>query len=170
MVLGLFKKKEKYTVVFDINSASIGAAIIKHVLGEKPEIITTDRVNINFLMDVDFKAFSRCTIDSFKRILKNIIKKFPKKIDLITCVFSSPWYISQTRIIKIKKDEEILVDKFFIDKILEKEKIIFKDKWDRKEEADFVEQEIMAVNLNGYHIRNFIIRKRFYYAVSNALF
>ncbi|MEK7575570.1 MAG: hypothetical protein AAB491_00575 [Patescibacteria group bacterium] len=159
MAFGLFKKKEKYIAVFDINSASIGAAIIKHVPGEKPEIIAIDRVNINFLMDVDFKAFSRCTIDSFRRTLKNIIKKFPKKIDSIMCVFSSPWYISQTRIIKIKKDKDVIVNKIFIDKTLENEKIIFKDKWDRKEEADFVEQEIMTVNLNGYHIKNFINKK-----------
>lgn len=159
MAFGLFKKKEKYIAVFDINSASVGAAIVKHAPEQKPEIVAIDRVNINFLMDVDFKAFSRCTIDSFRRTLKNITKKFPQRIDSIICVFSSPWYVSQTRIIKIKKDEEILVDKFFINKILEKEKIIFRDKWDRKEEADFVEQEIMAINLNGYRIKNFMDKK-----------
>ena len=129
---GFSKKKEEVIAVLDIGSASVGGVIIKAFPEQperKPEIITTARVQVNFLLDVNFEAFWRCTRNALKKVVAQLSKHSPDKI---LCVFSSPWFISQTRIIKVKREEPFEITDDFLKKLVDNEIKIFKSQWQAK--------------------------------------
>ncbi len=149
------KKKEEIIAVIDVASASIGGMLIKKTLNTDPEIISSARVPVNFLMDVNFQAFWRCTQKSLSDVLNRLLKDYPKGPDRVLCVFSSIWVVSQTRIVKIKKEKPFEIDKNFLDKVIDEEIKIFKASilkniTNMKESAEILEYKIMKVSLNGY--------------------
>lgn len=153
------KPKEEIIAVIDLGSASVGGMLIKKSVNSEPEIITSARVPINFLMDVDFQAFWRCTTNSLTMVINQLLKDFPKGPDKVLCVLSHFWVISQTRIIKIKKEQPFEIDKNFLDKIIDNEIKIFKMQnqnkvSDSKGQQELVEYKIMRTSLNGYEIKD----------------
>lgn len=150
------KKKQRVIAVFDMASASVGGMLIKQDKEGKPEIISSRRVPVNFLLDVDFDAFWRCARGALKKILEQLLKDFPKGPDAALCVFFSPWFISQTKIIGIEKEKPFKITKDFFEKLMRNEEEFFKKKWSSKleplrGEPEFIEHEILKTELNGYH-------------------
>lgn len=158
--MGLFgKKKEKVIAIIDIGSASVGGMFVNISSKDRPEIITSKRLPINFLFDVDFQAYLRSTLTSFEKILVNLLKDYPKGPDKIFCTLSLLWGITQTRVIKAKKEEPIKINKHFVDNLIDEEIKIFKSEWQNRtsyfnEKADLIEHEIMKIALNGYDVEN----------------
>lgn len=153
------KKKEEIIAVIDLASASVGGMLIKKTDGAAPEIITSVRIPINFLMDVDFQAFWRCALNSLDKAMARLLKDYPKGPDRVICVFSHIWVISQTRIIRVKKDDPFKIDKNFLDKIIDNEIKTFKMQGQTrisgmKENAELIEYKIMRTSLNGYNVKN----------------
>ena len=153
-VFGFLNKKEKTSIIFDINSGSIGGAIIKHYTDKNPEIIAVERINVNYLMDVDIDAFLRCARESFKKVSGKLAKKFSGKIDSALCVFSSPWQISKTGVIKVVEKHPVEITENFLEKLLEKEMGIFKDNLRGSRKLKIIERKITQFKLNGYLVKN----------------
>ena len=155
----LFKKKSELVAIFDVGSASIGGMIIKYSKDEKPEIVSMSRVPINFLLDLSFEAFWRCSQDSFKKIADGMLKDVPCGPDRVFCFFSSPWFISQRRIAKIKREKPFEITSELLKDIVNQEVEVFKSGWKSKlphwqGKPEFVEKSIMKTDLNGYAIKN----------------
>lgn len=153
------KKKEEVIAVIDLASASVAGMLIKRTNSDAPEIITSTRIPINFLMDVDFQAFWRCALNSLDKVMIQLLKDYPKGPDRVVCTFSHIWVISQTRVIKVKKDNPFKIDKKFLDKIIENEIKTFKMQGQAKisglkENAELIEYKIMRTSLNGYNVKN----------------
>ena len=153
------RKKEEIIAVIDLGSASVGGMLIKKTAKSGQEIITSTRVPINFLMDVDFQAFWRCAVNSLNKVMSQLLKDYPKGPDKVLCAFSHLWVISQTRVIKVKKNEKFKIDKNFLDKIIENEIKTFKIQGQTqiaslKENVELVEYKIMRTSLNGYNVEN----------------
>lgn len=164
--MGLFKipKKEEHILVLSIGSGSLGGMIFKKSAGENPEIITSTRVPINFLMDVDFGAFWRCVRDALNKVTKQLLSDFPQGPDRVLCVFSHIWGVSQTRIVKLRKDELFKVEKGLLDRLIENETDIFRREWQNssrhmKGDFELIDSEIMKVALNGYDVKNPVGKK-----------
>lgn len=157
--MGLFgKKKSDVIAVIDIGSASVGGMLI-NTSQDCPEIITSKRVPINFLFDVDFQAYLRSTLTSLEKVLISLLKDYPSGPDKVFCVFSLLWGVSQTRIVKLKKEAPVKINKNFLEKLIQDEINIFKSEWQYKapyfkDNADLIEHEIMKVALNGYYIEH----------------
>lgn len=157
-LFGAGKKEEKIVAILDIGSASAGGMIVRNRPGLNPEVLASVRLPVNFLADIDFQASWRCTRNSIKKVMKRLLKDFPSGPDEVVCVFSSPWFISQTRIISVKREDPFEVDKDFFDKLINNEINIFKSKWqsmtrDLRGEPEILEYKIMNVSLNGYRTR-----------------
>ncbi len=149
------KKKEEIIAIIDVASASVGGMLVKKTLDTDPEIIASARIPVNFLMDVDFQAFWRCTLNSLSKVLSKLLKDYPKGPDKVLCVFSNIWVISQTRIVKIKKEKPFEINKSFLDRIIEEEIKTFKAGIPKnipniEESAEILEYKIMKMSLNGY--------------------
>ncbi len=151
-------KKEEIVAVLSIGSASVGGMIIRARKDAPPEILTSVRVPVNFLLNVNFQAFWRSTRGSLEKVISQLMKDSPQKPNRVFCAFSSPWFISQTRIISVKRSEPFEITESFFDKLIKNEIKIFKSKWQSKTprlskeygESEVLEYDIMSVSLNGY--------------------
>ena len=80
----------------------------------------------------------------------------------IFCVISSPWHISETRVINFNKNTPFVFTSLFADNLIQKEMILLKEEHLNKyrdNTSRFFEMKNMKVSLNGYHILNPINQK-----------
>ena len=156
------KKKDEIIAVINIGSASVGGMMIKKgspPAGGAPEIITSVKVPVNFLMDVDYAAFWRCTCDSLKKTIDKLLADYPKGPDKVLCVFSPLWGISQTRVVRVRREEPFEATREFVDELINNEIEIFQAQWHSripylKDDSELVEKEIIKTTLNGYSVKN----------------
>lgn len=152
-------KKEKIIAIFDIGSGSVGGAIVKMpITGEGiPVIIKSVRTDIKYHKNFDFNVFLKemiSALDQTARSLHNKKSGAPKEI---TCVLASPWYVSETRIIKYAQEKPFVFTKRMAGGLIEKEILslteLYKEKYGNLESApEIIEQNTMTVSLNGYHV------------------
>jgi hypothetical protein len=149
------KKQQGTTLVLHVGSSSVGSMVIKHSPDDKIEILSHSKIPTNFLLDVDFQAFWRSVSNSLKNSLAETAKQFKGKPDSAICVFTSPWFISQTKVATIKRDEDFLTTEDIFNKLVKNEIEIFLKQWQGNMDplggrANLIEYKIMKVNLNGY--------------------
>ncbi len=140
----LFKQKEnKISIVFDIGSASVGASLVKFVKNEKPKVIYSTRQPIPFQKNVDHAIF----LDSMLSVLDKACLVLEKegfahltfteykthRIEEVFVVFSSVWYLSQTKIVKITKDKKFLFTKGLLQNIVKQEEMVFEKEYEKRE-------------------------------------
>lgn len=155
----LGKKKDEIIAVIYIGSASVGGMMVKKGQDNLLEIITSAKVPVNFLADVDYAAFWRCTCDSLKKVIDKLLVDYPKGPDKVLCVFSPLWGISQTRAVRVRREEPFEATKDFLDELIDNEIKIFQTQWHNripylKNDSELVEKEIIKTTLNGYNIKN----------------
>jgi len=162
-------KKEEVVCVLSIGSSSVGGILIlnrNERNGEeyKPEILVSVRVPINFLMKINYSSFLKFASNSVDDVLKQLLKEHPKGVDKVFCFFSSPWFVSQARIISVKRKEVFNIDKSFLDELIQREKKIFYSQWRSRQkisrgEPEFIESEMIRVDLNGYRVNRLLGKK-----------
>lgn len=135
--------------VLELASDSVAGMLMRQNKENNPEIISDFRMPVNFLLDVNFDVFWRCTRASLQRVLQKLLKDYPSGPDACLCVFLSPWFISQTKIINFQKKESFKITRSFFEKLLEAEEENFKRKG-----MSYLEQEFIKVELNGYHTKS----------------
>lgn len=156
------KKSERDLViaVFDIASSSVGGLLLKKRKNQLPEILSSVRQDVVFGETSDFSARWRLFSEAFIAVAKYLKSDFSHIPDSVLCVFSSPWFMSQTKLIKIQREKPFEVKKDLIKTLIEEESGIFKKQWDDSARADgkagpvFLERELMKTLLNGYEIEN----------------
>jgi hypothetical protein len=155
--------KEKLVAIFDITSSSIGAALFVHHPDKIPEILTTLRLDTDISLVLNFQKFQRNTIKAFERAIKFLRKKIPPvwhKPDSVIIIFSSPMYVSQSKIIKAGKTKPFEIDEIFFEKAVSDEANAFKKEWQTRQDkgneetVEILEKEIMRTRLNGYAVKN----------------
>ena len=149
-------KKGKIIAILEIASASVGGMLIRQNKNGKPQIISLTRVPVNFLFDVNFDAFWRCTLVSLKKVIKILLENYPSGPDVCLCVFLSPWFLSQTKIINLRREKNFKVTRAFFENLMKSEEESFKSQeaTQLKGEPGFIEHEIIKTELNGYYTRS----------------
>lgn len=160
-MFGIFESKEKQELmlVFDIRSSSIGGALFRVQKNGVPKIIFSIREPVmqDELISVD--KFLVATMKSLDIVANKVFKSglgVPKDI---YCVLASPWYVSQTRIINLKKDQPFVFSSVLMDELIKKEMEQFKaehlEKYVKaKQEIRVIELKNIKTVLNGYETRN----------------
>ncbi len=158
--MGLFSsKKEKLVAIFDIGSGSVGGALVKISSDDKnlPMIIKSTRTDIVDRSELDFNIFMKDMILALGFTSSSIYQSKLGAPDEIVCVLASPWYISETRLIKMSKERSFVFTKRIVDELLEKEisslNEIYKNKYEDVESTpEGIEHPIVGVSLNGYRV------------------
>lgn len=157
-MFSFLKKSDKKTTiaVFDIGSASIGGALISFEAGSTPKILWSARESMVFQSDLNFGRFLSSMLETLEKVLVRMQKSGMQNPRSFLCVFSSPWYVSQTRVIKMKQGKEFAVSRHGIDDLIESEIESFKahniGKYKRmgEEEVEIMETHTIQMKLNGY--------------------
>lgn len=156
--MGIFSKsknKEELMLVFDIGSSSVGGALFYTQKSGAPKIIYSIREPIALENEINFDRFLSLTIKSLEVVVNKICMMklgAPKKI---FCVLSSPWYASQTRIIKLKKNTPFIFTQKLADSLIQKEISLFEEEHLSKyvhaqDKIRSIELKNMKTVLNGY--------------------
>jgi hypothetical protein len=157
--MGLFSsKKEKLVAIFDIGSGSVGGALVKIPMDKEslPTIIKSVRTDIVDREEIDFDLFLKDMILALGFTSRSIYESSLGAPDEIVCVLASPWYISETRMIKISKERSFTFTKKIVDELLAKEiesfNLIYKNKYGVDSTSEVIEHPVIGVALNGYHV------------------
>lgn len=165
--MGLFSsKKEKLVAIFDIGSGSVGGALVRVPLDGKslPTIIKSTRTDIVTRKELDFNLFLKDMILALGFASKALYQSKLGAPDEIVCVLASPWYISETRLIRMSKEHSFIFSKKIIDELAKKEitslDILYKGKYGDTESApEVIEHPILGISLNGYQVDDPIGKK-----------
>lgn len=156
-------KKEKIVAIFDIGSGSVGGAIVRIPTDGKgvPVILRSVRTEIRFREDTnsDFNLFMKDMIYALYLSANSLYNKKAGAPDEIICVLASPWYLSETRTVKMSREKPFIFTKRLASELIHKEisglTELYKDKYGNLESApQMIEQHTMAVLLNGYSIND----------------
>lgn len=159
--MGLFSssKKEKLVAIFDIGSGSIGGALVRIPFANgQPVIIKSVRTEIPTRSELDFSILLKDMVTSLGTTANSLYGKKVGAPEEIVCVLSSPWYLSETRTIKISKEKSFVFTKRLADELIQKEISslgeLYKEKYGSQLSSlpKMIEQYTMSVSLNGYPI------------------
>ncbi len=149
------KNERELALVFDVGSSSVGGAVFEMHKGGIPKIIMSIREPILIEKKVDTDRFLLLTMKSLDIVAGKICKMGIGKPSRIFCVLSSPWYASQTRVIKLEKNVPFLFNEKLADSLIEKEISLFRE--EHLEEFSNTENKIRTIELknmktilNGY--------------------
>lgn len=151
------QKKESIVAIFDIGSGSVGGALVRIPLDGVgiPLILKSVRTEIKSRTDFNFKTFMDdmfVALDLTSKALYHFKLGAPEEI---ICVLASPWYISETRTVKMSKDKSFVFTKRKANELIQKEIILLNNLYKNKYSGldgipELIEQHTMAVYLNGY--------------------
>jgi hypothetical protein len=163
--MSLFQRNQKsgqrFVIVFDIGSSSIGGAFVSIDQGKPPEIIFTTRKDIPFQEKLNFPRFLQLMIKTLEEMFTSMQKAGGGvKVTQAFCILASPWYASQTRLVHYNQPEQFIVTEKGLNKLIQKEIDIFRDsKLFSRGKMDDAMPEIMEskniqMKLNGYEVRD----------------
>ena len=158
-------KKEVLIASFDITSSSVGGILFAHHPDRLPEVLTTSRFPTEILPELNFQKIQRSIHKTFERTIAALRKKMPegkKKPDSVIITFSSPYFVSQTKIIRFRKSKPFKITERFLNGVVNEEAASFEKQWQKgnsrqiksSNAVEIIEQEIMQTSLNGYSVKN----------------
>ena len=159
------KEKNEVSLLLHIGSGSIGGALIVHRPNEIPAILYTVRESIVLKKSADHGREFSIMKTSLDRVIERLSAgarskySFSKRLSGIMCILSSPWYVSQTKIVSLEHKEPVHITKDFIDSIVQKEITAFKKELNAKNsdskspnENILIESHVIHIKLNGYSV------------------
>lgn len=166
--MGIFSstKKEKIIAIFDIGSGSIGGAIARLSSDARtaPVILASTRIDIAHHEHGDFDNFLLKMTHALHDTAQKLHDKRVGAPEKIFCVLGSPWYLSQTRIVKMAKEKPFVFSRRVADDLLRKELSSLENEYEEKYGTTksapvMIEHTIVSVALNGYVIDDPIGKK-----------
>ena len=156
--MGLFSKIKdsgELVLVFDIGSSSVGGAFFRMQKSGVPKIVKTFREPIILEKSIDADRFLSSTLKSLEIIAKYAYEARMGAPSKVFCTLSSPWHMSQTRVISFGKNTPFIFTPKFADELIQKEIELFKqdhrEKYGHGEgDVRLIELKSIKTMLNGY--------------------
>ena len=162
------KNSEDVSVLFHIGSGSIFGHLVRLSKISKPEIIYATEAPISFQKDLNSERHFKLMIKAFDSVLKDIQKEGilhlnftglrNRRIKNAFYMLSSPWCVSQTKVIKIKKDKPFEIGSDSIESIISEQEKKFLS-IDSTEGSQIIEKKIIEAKLNGYKMTEIFGKK-----------
>jgi len=152
------KKVKKVIAIFDIGSGSIGGAIVElpDTVGGLPTIIKSAHANIVSSSTNDFDIIFKNMIRALDTTASNLNNGNTSIVSEVFCILASPWYLSETRVVKIQKETSFIFSKNQADILLKKEiktlSDIYKEKYGYSDAPELIESLVMGISLDGKKI------------------
>lgn len=164
------KPSTEKVLLFDLKSESLSCSMVNFSSKEKPEILFYEKIDFGDSIKLGIKRYISSMLDAFNKVSLSVRKKhlspsglFKKvyKMDKIHVSISSPWILSQSKNLKIRKDKPFVITESFLENLKTKEgQEMFNSSLPKnfksKNKFKIFEQSIIQVKLNGYKIENII--------------
>lgn len=159
-----YKEKGKLMLVLDVRSSSIGGALIRAEKSGVPKIIFSVRENLPNEAATNIDRFLPITLKVLEQVVNKVFKVGMGVPEQIFCVLSSPWYVSQTRMINIKQGKPFIFSLAMADDVIKKEVEVFKQEHlaqfaNTDNEVRVIELRSVKTMLNGYETHDPIDQK-----------
>lgn len=175
MSLFSFLKKtcnEETSVIFYMGSSSVAGAIVQFQNGFAPKILFTVTEHISITEQPSSKQFLSLMIDALEAVAQKIHRDGLVRLTLreqknilniknIHCVFSSPWYVSQTKNISVEHEKPFTITPAFIEDLVGKEAVTIEGMAPNNPSVQttvngnvVIEKKVMRVQMNGYKIQD----------------
>lgn len=156
--MGIFsrnKKRDKLALVFDIKSSHVGGALFLVPKSGVPKIIFSVREPIVIEKSIEADRFLSLALKSLDIVASRIYASGLGAPEEIFCILSSLLYVSQTRIIELKKNAPFVFTSKLADGLIEKEISLFEaehlEKYLRAgAPVKLIELKNIKTMLNGY--------------------
>ena len=153
------KEKEKLILVFDIGSSSVGGVLFVAQKSGVPKIVFAIREPITLEKNINIDRFLSLTIKSLDIVASKIYTAGVGVPAEIFCVLSSPWHVSQTRVIKLEKNTPFIFTSKLADSLIQKEIALFEEEHSTKylhtgNPVRSIEFKNIKTMLNGYETPN----------------
>ena len=155
--IGASPKKDS-CLIFDIGSGSIGAGLVD-MTGSAPNVVWCNRQSFppQVPEHLEFNRFMQGMLSTLQTLCESVQKeglsKVPgRSLGKIYLIFASPWYISQTTVLKFQHEKSVSVEPYFseIKKMLEQKEAALAGATPGGSKALVIEKQIIEARLNGY--------------------
>lgn len=157
------KDNKEISVLFHIGSGSVGGYLVRIVKLSKPEIVYAVKFPISFQKNLSPDRHFTLMIKAFDNVISDIQKKGLNRLNFTGLrmhdikkafyILSSPWCVSQTKIIKIQKSKPFEISDDSMKEIIkEQEARFFSD--GANIDSELIEKKIIGAKLNGYKLDN----------------
>jgi len=158
------KPVKKVGLVLDLGSKTVGGAIFEKDQSGAAKVLYVAREPIAFQKILSGESLYSALKHSFELVIIHLEKyglkhlnadsKFNYQVDSIAGVFSSPWHISETKILKYSEDESFVVTEVLINDLLAKEEKEFMARLSSNDKEisgyELLEHRVIEMRLNGY--------------------
>ena len=156
--MGVFsrtKNKNELVLVFDIGSGKVGGSLFMMQDSGIPKIIFTAVEQIPAEKNFNIDRFLSLTIQSLESVAERVYSSGLGVPKGIFCILSSPWHISQTRIINFQKNTPFIFTAKLAESLVQKEINIFEQEHSIKSADNnnfnrIIELKNIKTILNGY--------------------
>lgn len=167
--MSLLKSGEEETVlILDIGSGSVASGIVILSKKSQPKVVYTSRFPITITEKPKAEKLFSMILDSMNDALAQALheskmfytKGAVKKVSHVSCVVTSPWHISQTKVLVVEKPTPFLLSKKYIDDLVRSESGTVKEAASpfidlfKKGSLVVIEEKILQTKLNGYSTAN----------------
>ena len=118
------QKKERTVAIFDIGSGSVGGAIVKIPTSGKgsPLILKSVRTDIKSHKDkeLNFNNFMNDMLFALSSSADSLYHLKGGAPDEIFCFVASPWYLSETRVIKMNREKPFIFSKHLASELIQR--------------------------------------------------
>lgn len=158
-IFGENKEKNELALVFNIGSSSVGGALFWMQKSGIPKIVISLSEPITLQETLDIDKFLSSTIKSLEIVVSKIYRAGIGKPEAIFCVLSSPWHISQTRVIRLEKNMPFIFTVKLANSLIQKEIALFEEEYLAKylhpdSPVRLIEFKNIKTMLNGYETLN----------------
>ena len=152
---GTKNNKEKLALVFYIGSSSVGGALFLMQSSGVPKILISLREKLPLRKTLNIDSFASYTLKALDTVAAKIYKAGLGKPEEVFCILSSPWHVSQTRVIKLEKNMPFPFTSKLALELIEKEISFFEQEYIKKYQQEAasmrsIEFKNIKTMLNGY--------------------
>lgn len=149
------KKASDLVAVFDVSSSSVGGMLLLRDKANTPKILFSVREPVLYEENVSIEKLFSETLRSLSLVADALSKQALGAPSKIFCILSSPWHISETRIIRVQKDTPFVFTEKLSESLLAKEVDLLKEEYSKKyayvgTAIRPIELKNVRIMLNGY--------------------
>jgi hypothetical protein len=168
--LNFNKKKHKISLLFEVRGDVVSSSIIKTHPLNKPEIIYSKKRIVAIREKIDSKKYTKIILKELDKLVEETYKVGILKIlngnnDIsdVHVVLSSPWVLSQSKDIKIKKDKTFEINQDLLSKVISEEECHLSSptglNLEENNNIKIIEEKIIQSKLNGYKVNSIFHKK-----------